>query len=171
MKFEVDNLVKLCVFLCGKGVGLKVGQLGGVFKKSKELFGEHNNYENMFNVVKTLKNGDGGGINLGIVVAKFPNVLLLEVERIKLVVDFLHEECNLNPFIRGRVIEAYPTVLSCDLENLRGTTTFFKDVVDIDSQDFPKIIRAFPHLLTTDIVQMNSVVEFLQGIGVVNVGR
>ena len=65
MKFEVDNLVKLCVFLCGKGVGLKVGQLGGVFKKSKELFGEHNNYENMFKVVKTLKNGEGGGDKFG----------------------------------------------------------------------------------------------------------
>merc|ERR1712238_364208 len=106
------------------------------------------------------------------VVLAYPSILLLDLEtQIAPVVDFLCDEIGIDDEDVPRLVEAFPSVLGTSVTNMEEVFEYLTEL-EVSEDVMPSIFFAFPSLLTLDVkTKMVPVVDFLQNIGVSNIGR
>jgi len=110
--------------------------------------------------------------NLPKIVAANPSVLLLDTStQILPVAGFLVENVGVWEEDVPKILEAYPALLGASVPKMQKVVDYLTSF-ELDMLTMGKIVRAFPYVLTLDVdTRMIPVVEFLRGIGVVNIGR
>jgi len=87
------------------------------------------------------------------------------------VVNFLHEELELYHEDIAKIIEAYPMILETEPSQMLKVIDYLRSL-EVAEDVLGSIFRAFPALLTQDPEgSMKEVVEFIEEIGVTNIGR
>lgn len=128
-------------------------------------------YRNMLKTTLILRN-EIGTEDLGKVVAGYPSVLLLDAEtQILPSANYLMEELGIMEGDLVSVLQLYPALLGKDVYEMQRVVEFL-EALEIGNYNLPIIFRAFPALLTLDVDKdMMPVVEYLQSIGISNIGR
>ena len=128
-------------------------------------------YKNMIKTALILRN-EIGTEDLGKVVAAYPSVLLLDAEtQILPSANYLMEELGIMEGDLVSVLQIYPALLGKDVYEMQRVVEFLESL-EIGYHDLPIVFRAFPALLTLDVDKdMMPVVEYLQSIGISNIGR
>jgi hypothetical protein len=128
-------------------------------------------YKNMIKTAWILRN-EIGTKDLGMVVAAYPSVLLLDAEtQILPSANYLMEELGIMEGDLVSVLQLYPALLGKDVYEMQKVVEFL-EALEIGYDNLPIIFRAFPALLTKDVEKdMMPVVEYLQSIGISNIGR
>ena len=128
-------------------------------------------YRRMSETAWTLRNKIGTS-DLGLVIAAYPSVLLLDASRqILPTAQYLMEELDILPNDLPSILQLYPALLRTDVEQMRNVVSYLTSLA-VAEDNLGSIFRSFPVLLTLDIEHdMEPVVQFLQSIGVSNVGR
>lgn len=128
-------------------------------------------YRRMSETAWTLRNKIGTS-DLGRVIAAYPSVLLLDASRqILPTAQYLMNELDILPNDLPSILQLYPALLRTDVEQMRNVVSYLTSLA-VAEDNLSTIFRSFPVLLTLDIEHdMEPVVEFLQSIGVSNVGR
>lgn len=128
-------------------------------------------YRSMASTADILRH-EVGVSSLGKMVAAYPNVLLLDVSsQVTPVVEYLCDEIGIWEEDIPRVLESFPSVLETDTKRMDSVLKFMQSL-DVSDDSLGPIFRAFPSLLTLDVEDdMEPVVDFLNSIGISNVGR
>ena len=128
-------------------------------------------YRRMSTTAWTLRN-EIGTADLGKVVAAYPGVLLLDVEKQILPnAAFLMNELGIYEDDLPQVLQLYPMLLGRKREEMERTVSFLRNL-GVEKAFLPSMFRAFPALLTMDIeTTMQPVVDFLTEIGISDIGR
>ena len=128
-------------------------------------------YKNMTKTAWILRN-EIGAEDLGKLVAAYPSVLLLDAEtQIFPSTNYLMEELGIMEGDLVSVLQLYPALLGKDVYEMQKVVEFL-EALDIGMNNLPIMFRAFPALLTLDVDKdMMPVVEYLQSIGISNIGR
>jgi hypothetical protein len=128
-------------------------------------------YKNMIKTAWTLRN-EIGTEDLGKVVAAYPSVLLLDAEtQILPSANYIMEELGIMEGDLVSVLQLYPALLGKDVYEMQKVVEFL-EALEISNDNLPIMFRAFPALLTLDVDKdMMPVVQYLQSIGISNVGR
>ena len=127
-------------------------------------------YNAMFKTAEFLRQ-EVGIEDLGKVLAAFPQVFTIDRDRVIEVVNFLHEELELYHEDIAKIIEAYPMILETEPSQMLKVIDYLRSL-EVAEDVLGSIFRAFPALLTQDPEgSMKEVVEFIEEIGVTNIGR
>jgi hypothetical protein len=128
-------------------------------------------YRRMSKTAWTLRH-EIGTKDLGKVIAAFPSVLLLDAEETILPnAQYLMHELGIWEDDLPRVLQLYPALLGTDLERMKQVTNYLLSL-EVPEENLASIFRSFPHLLRLDAQsEMQPVVEFLQSVGIRNLGR
>jgi hypothetical protein len=113
-----------------------------------------------------------GTSDLGKVIAAYPSVLLLDVEKTILPnADYLMNELGIWKDDLAKVLQLYPILLGADLDKMRHVVDYLV-YLEVPRESLASIFRSFPALLTLDVEKdMEPVVDFLRSIGISNLGR
>jgi mTERF len=130
-----------------------------------------NTYDRMSTTAWTLRN-EIGTVDLGKVIASYPGVLLLDAaEQVLPAAEYLMTELGIWEDDLPRVLQLYPNLLGTPTSQMKEVVAFIL-AQGVEKENLASIFRSFPALLTLDIESdMMPVVQFLQSIGVKNVGR
>jgi len=106
------------------------------------------------------------------VIAAHPSVLLFDpFTQILPVAHFIHHEIGMDEGDVCRVITSHPSLLGVEVSNIQEVIDFLHEH-DVSNDAIIKIFRAFPSIFLLDIhSKMVPVINFLQEVGVVNIGR
>lgn len=128
-------------------------------------------YKNMFDTALFLRQ-EVGVENLGKIISAFPDIFTLDTyEHVVPVIEFLSNDLDFDEEDIVKVLQAYPMLLGTDIDQMHTMVKYFL-ALEVEEEIIPNIFRAFPSLLSqVDETKMNEVVEFLQKIGVSNIGR
>lgn len=127
-------------------------------------------YNSMFKTAELLKK-EIGIEDMGKVLAAYPQIFSIERDTIVNVVNFLHEELELYHDDIAKMIELFPKILETDVERMSSVIDYLRHL-GVAEDALGSIFRAFPGLLSKDPdASMKEVVEFLEDIGVTNIGR
>jgi len=127
-------------------------------------------YNGMFKTAEFLRQ-EVGIQDLGKVLAAYPQVFTIDRDKVIDVVNFLHEELELYHDEIAKIIEAYPMILETDIAQMLSVIDYLRSL-EVAEDVLGSIFRAFPALLGRDPEgSMKEVVQFLEGIGVTNIGR
>ena len=128
-------------------------------------------YKRMTETAWTLRNKIGTA-DLGKVVSAYPSVLMLDAEeQILPNAKFLMRNLGIEEDDLPRVLQLYPALLGLPTEKMEGVSRYLLSF-GIQQDILSSMFRAFPATLALDVERdMKPVVEFLQGIGVMDVGR
>lgn len=127
-------------------------------------------YNSMFKTAELLKK-EIGIEDMGKVLAAYPQIFSIERDTIVNVVNFLHEELELYHDDIAKMIESFPKILETDVERMSSVIDYLRHL-GVAEDALGSIFRAFPGLLSKDPdASMKEVVEFLEDIGVTNIGR
>jgi mTERF len=128
-------------------------------------------YKKMAATAWTLRN-EIGTKDLGLIVSAYPSVLLLDAkEQILPVASYLMEELGICDGDLVSVLQLYPVLLGKTVEELQEVEAFLL-WLEVEPDNLASIFRSFPNLLMLDVKKdMLPVVEFLQSIGISNIGR
>lgn len=128
-------------------------------------------YRRMSQTAWTLRN-EIGTKDLGMVIAAYPSVLLLDASRqILPTAQYLMNDLGIFQDDLPRVLQLYPSLLRMDVEQMRNVVSYLTSL-EVAEDNLGNIFRSFPALLTLDIEHdMEPVVAFLRSIGISNVGR
>jgi hypothetical protein len=128
-------------------------------------------YKKMAATAWTLRN-EIGTKDLGLIVSAYPSVLLLDAkEQILPVASYLMEELGICDGDLVSVLQLYPVLLGKTVEELKQVEAFLL-WLEVEPDNLASIFRSFPNLLMLDVkTDMLPVVEFLQSIGISNIGR
>jgi len=144
-----------------------------VWSRNSELRRDRINdvYRNMTKTAWTLRNQIGTE-DLGKVVSAYPSVLLLDAEtQILPAAAYLMNELGIFEDDLPKVLQLYPILLVQRREDMERNVNYLKSL-GVEDESLPSMFRAFPALLTMDIENtMMPVVNFLNEIGIVNVGK
>ena len=128
-------------------------------------------YDRMSVTAWTLRNQVGTS-DLGKVISAYPGVLLLDAsDQVLPVASYLMEELGIFEDDLARVLQLFPTLLGMPISKMEEVVAFMLDQ-GVEEDNLPSMFRSFPSLLTLSIEEdMIPVIEFLQSIGISNVGR
>lgn len=128
-------------------------------------------YRKMHKTAWALRNQTGTR-DLAKVVAAYPSVLLLDVEKQILPnAEYLMQKLGDCSGDLPKVLQLYPSLLGLPIESMEAVADYICSLgVDQDSRC--SMFRSFPALLKLDIERnMKPVVAFLHSIGVIDIGR
>mmetsp|Transcript_5543 Transcript_5543/g.6439 ORF Transcript_5543/g.6439 Transcript_5543/m.6439 type:complete len:631 (+) Transcript_5543:51-1943(+) len=127
-------------------------------------------FKKMTKTAWTLQNHIGTR-DLGNVIAAYPNVLLLDVNKQILPnAAYLMNELGICQDDLPRVLQLYPFLLGKNIKEMEATVSYLMDL-GVEEEKLPSIFRAFPSLLSMDEKSMEPVIDFLKEIGIANIGR
>lgn len=127
-------------------------------------------YNSMFKTAELLKK-EIGIEDMGKILAAYPQIFSIERDSIVNVVNFLHEELELYHDDIAKMIESFPKILETDVERMSSVIDYLRHL-GVAEDALGSIFRAFPALLSKDPeASMKEVVDFLEEIGVTNIGR
>lgn len=126
-------------------------------------------FRNMTKTALTLQN-EIGATDLSKVVAAYPNVLLLDVDRqIMPVARYLMDDLGILEGDLASLLQLYPMLLGLKIDDMKRVVLYL-GWLGVEEDELPSIFRAFPSLLTFRIEDMEPVVSYLRSIGVEDVG-
>lgn len=129
-----------------------------------------NGYQSMEAVANVLR------ISAGIrdfrkILSSYPHAFFLNVTNIISVTNFLKEEAGMTKEDVAKVIQTFPTLLEQDVMKMRTVVELLQSL-DVDQESLPAMLRSFPATLLLEPERdIAPVVDFLQDIGVRNIGR
>jgi len=124
------------------------------------------NYETMKAVADTLRYKVGVD-DVPKMIAAYPGVLLLDDNSNKPGCRIFVQHSEYVP----KLLQSFPRILKEDANQMKKAVDFLLSL-EVTEDSMVKIFRAFSSVLTLDVEsRMVPVVEFLQSIGVVNIGR
>ena len=127
-------------------------------------------YNSMYKTAELLKK-EIGIEDMGKILAAHPQIFSIERDTIVNVVNFLHEELELYHDDIAKMIESFPKILETDVERMSSVIDYLR-CLGVAEDALGSIFRAFPALLSKDPeASMKEVVDFLEEIGVTNIGR
>jgi hypothetical protein len=127
-------------------------------------------YHGMFQTADFLRR-EVGIENLGKVISAFPQVLTVDRNKVVEIVNYLQEETGMYHADVAKAIEAYPMILETDISQIQKIIEYMHSI-EVSDDVLGSIFRAFPALLSQDPDKsMKEVVQFLEEIGVTNIGR
>jgi len=130
----------------------------------------NNAYKNMSKTAWTLRYHIGTK-DLAKVIATYPSVLMLDVEKqILPTAAYLMNDLGICQDDLPRVLQLYPFLLGRDIKEMEKTVDYLINL-GVEEEKLCSIFRAFPALLSMDKASMKPVVDFLKEIGIANVGR
>jgi len=113
-----------------------------------------------------------GILDLGKLLAAFPTVLMMDVKsQVQPMTEFLVSVLDIDAEDIPKIYESFPLLLGTPVDEVEGVVDYLKSL-GVEEDVVGSIIRAFPALLTVDVeTRMVKVVEFLESVGVTNIGR
>lgn len=128
-------------------------------------------YRNMTKTAWILRN-EIGTVDLGKVVAAYPDILLLDAEtQILPAAHYLMNDLGIWKDDLAKTIQLYPVLLGMNIQDMQKVVGFL-EALDVDTANMPSMFRSFPSLLAMDVERdMQPTVDFLRSIGIANIGR
>ena len=128
-------------------------------------------YSNMTRTALILRD-EIGTQDLGKIISAYPSILLLDPEtQILPAAYFLMDELGIMEGDLVSVLQLYPSLLGKDVSEMNRVVQLLISL-NVELENLPIIFRAFPAILSMDIEkEMIPVIEFLEEIGISNIGR
>ncbi len=127
-------------------------------------------YNQMFKSARFLRE-EIGIRDLGKILVSHPSLFTTDSEEKMIpIVNYLYD-LGLEEDDVPRVLESYPDLIEANPSQMQSVVDFLLDL-EVSERILPSIFRAFPSLLVQDTeTTMKEVVDYLQEIGVTNIGR
>lgn len=105
------------------------------------------------------------------ILSSYPHVFFVNVTNVVELTNYLRYDVGMTKEDMAKAIQTYPRLLEQDVSKVSDVVDFLISI-EVDEEAIPIILRSFPPTIMLDIENnMIPVVEFLQEIGVRNIGR